>query len=82
MRTAVRPPAEFVVRWPIEDQTYSVANLKAEAKERYLNAMQHLGLQAEGPMRLKVHYGQFPNLSIRADVSWDGPMPNVHGLEL
>ena len=80
--TAARSRGRFVVRWPIEDQSYSMAELKAAAKERLFEAMNALRLRAEGVPEVKVHHDQHPNIQAQIDVSWTGRRPDPNAVEL
>ncbi|WIK82135.1 hypothetical protein [Micrococcus lylae] len=82
MSTVTRAHGRFIVRWPIEDQTCSVAELKAEAKERIFEAMNALRLRAEEMPAVKVFHDQHPNIQAQIDVSWTGSRLDPNSVEL
>lgn len=82
MSTVTRARGRFIVRWPIEDQTISVAELKAAAKERAFEAMNALRLRAESAPVVKVFHDQHSNIQAAVDVSWTGPRPDPNSVEL
>lgn len=77
-----RSRGRFIVRWPIEDQTLPMREVKAAAKERIFEAMNALRLRAEGAAVVKVFHDKHPNIQAAIDVSWTGRRPDPNSVEL